>query len=83
MEHFLTLWINAAESACIPVTNDIIRSQAKIVQQQLNNAGVDEDYENFEMSPAWLQNFKSCYSFGHLKHHGEAGMISEEDLPAM
>lgn len=48
MEHFLAFWINVAEFACVPITDDIIHSQAKIVQQQLNNAGVDEDYENLK-----------------------------------
>lgn len=54
MQHFLSLWIDAAELARVPVTDHIIHSQAKIVQIQLKNAGVEEDYENFELSARWL-----------------------------
>lgn len=53
------------------------------MQAQLENTGVDESYENFEMSSGWLQNFKSHYSIGHLCGHGEIGEVNQEELPAM
>lgn len=57
-EHFLALWIDAAESERIAVTDDIIRSQSKTIQKELLNAGVPENYESFELSGGWLTNFK-------------------------
>lgn len=83
MEHFLSLWIDAAEIARVPVTDDIIRSQARIVQGQLKNAGVEEDYTNFELSAGWLYNFKSRYNIGRLKRHGQSGQVDDKHLPAM
>lgn len=81
LEHFLTLWIDAAEYARVPVTDDIIRAQATIIQRQLKNAGIDEGYDSFEMSGGWLFNFKGRFNIGRLRRHGEAGKIDKATLP--
>ena len=66
MEHFLALWIGAAEYAKVAVTDDIIHAQAGIIQQELDGVGVDELYNAFEMSNGWLKRFKNRYNFGRL-----------------
>lgn len=83
MEHFLSLWVDAIDIARVPITDQIIRSQAKIVQSQLTAAGVEEDYSSFELSPGWLRNFKARYGTGRLYRHGEAGAVDETALPEM
>jgi len=42
--------MDAAEYARVLVTDEIIRTQAKIIQTRLENAGVEEPYDGFEMS---------------------------------
>ena len=59
LEHFLALWIDAAEYAQIPVTDNIIRTQAKIIQAKLESVGVEEPYDGFERSNGWTQRFKN------------------------
>ena len=61
LEDFLALWIDAAEYAKVPVTEDVIRAQATTIQQELKSTsmGVDEPYYGFEMSNGWLKRFKN------------------------
>ncbi|KAG0134078.1 hypothetical protein HOY82DRAFT_602923 [Tuber indicum] len=54
LEHFLTLWINAAEYAKVSVTDDNIRAQATIIQKELERIEVDKLYDGFKMSNGWL-----------------------------
>lgn len=62
--------MDAAEYARIPVTDEIIRTQAKIIQARLEDAGVEELYDGFEMSNGWTQRFKNRHNFGRLRTHG-------------
>lgn len=55
MEHFLALWINAIEYAKVQVIDDIIRAQAKIIQEELEKVNIDEPYDSFEILNGWLQ----------------------------
>ena len=82
MEHFLALWIDAAEYAKVPVTDDIIRAQAKVIQQELERIEVDEPYDGFEMSNGWLRRFKNRHNFGRLRSHGQSGDVDQSALPA-
>ena len=82
MENFLALWIDAAEYAKVPVTNDIIRAQATIIQQELERVGVDEPYDGFEMSNGWLKQFKNRHNFGRLRARGQSGKVDQAALPA-
>jgi hypothetical protein len=77
----LSLWIDAAESQRVPVTDDVIRSQTKIIQSQLVQAAVNENYENFELSSGWLANFKTRFNIGRLKNYSDAPTIDESMLP--
>jgi len=80
LEHFLGLWIDAAEYAEVPVTDDIIRVQAGIIQQELGRVGVDEHYDGFEMSNAWLKQFKKRHNFGRLQTRGQSGDVDQAAL---
>ena len=81
LEHFLALWIDEAEEARVLVTDDIIRIQADIIQSKLTDAGVDEQYDGFEMSSGWLARFKSRHNFGILHKHGQSA-VDQAALPA-
>ena len=81
LEHFLALWMDAAEYARVPVTDEIIRTQAKIIQTKLENAGVEEPYDGFEMSNGWTQRFKNRHNFGRLRAHGQSGEVDQSALP--
>jgi len=81
LEHFLALWIDAAEYAKVPVTNDIIRAQAGIIQQELDRVGVNEPYDGFEMSNGWLKRFKNRHNFGILQTRGQSGDVDQAALP--
>ncbi|CUS07543.1 unnamed protein product [Tuber aestivum] len=82
LEHFLALWIDAAEYAKVQVTDDIIRAQARIIQEELVRANVDKPYDGFEMSNGWLQRFKNRHNIGRLRTHGQSGDIDQSALPA-
>ena len=73
--------MDAAEYARIPVTDEIIRTQAKIIQARLEDAGVEEPYDGFEMSNGWTQRFKNRHNFGRLRTHGQSGDIDQSALP--
>lgn len=64
MEHFLSLWIGAAEMAWVPVTDNSIRSHARFVQLQLKNATDEEDNKGSKLYTGWLYNFKGRYNMG-------------------
>jgi len=76
------LWIDAAEYAKVPVTDDIIRAQAKIIQEELERVNVNEPYDGFEMSNGWLQRFKNRHNIGRLRTHGQSGDVDQSALPA-
>lgn len=67
--------MDAAEYASIPVTDEIIRSQAKIIQARLQDEAVKELYARFEMSNRWTQRFKNRHNFGRLGIHGQSGDV--------
>lgn len=80
-EFLLVKWIDAAEYERVPVTDDVIRSQAIVIQQTLSKIGCEEDYTNFELSQGWLARFKERHTIGRLKRHGESGSVDERCLP--
>ena len=80
MEHFRALGIDAAEYAKVPVTDDIIRAQAGIIQQELDRVGVDEPYDGFEMSNEWLKRFKNRHNFGRFQTRGQSGDVNQAAL---
>jgi len=82
LEHFLALWIDAAEYAKVLVTDDIIRVQAKIIQEELKRVDVNALYDGFEMSNGWLQCFKNHHNIGRLRTHGQSGDVDQSALPA-
>lgn len=82
LEHFLALWIDAAEYAKVPVTDDVIRAQATTIRQELESMGVDEPYDGFEMSNGWLKRFKNRHNFGRLRARGQSGEVDQAALPA-
>lgn len=73
LEFLLAKWIDAAEFANVPVTDDVLRAQARVIQAKLIAIGCEEDYTGFFLSPGWLQKFKARSMIGRLKRHGEAG----------
>lgn len=82
LEHFLALWIDAAEEAQVPVTDEIIRTQGGIIQAKLVDSGVtDEQYDGFEMSGGWLARFKAHHNIGVLRKHGQSGDVNQATLP--
>jgi len=73
LEFLLAKWVDAAEFANVPVTDDVLRAQAEVIQTKLIAIGCDEDYTGFVLSTGWLQKFKARAMIGRLKRHGEAG----------
>jgi len=82
LEHFLALWIDAPECAKVPVTDNIIRAQAKIIQKELERIEIDEPYDGFEMSNGWLPRFKNRHNFGRLRAHRQSGDVDQSALLA-
>lgn len=77
----LVKWIDAAEYERVPVTDDVIRSQAMVIQQTLSRIGCEEDYTSFELLQGWLARFKEPHTIGRLKRDGESGSVDERCLP--
>ena len=73
--------MDAAEYARIPVSDEIIHTQAKIIQARLEDAAVEEPYDGFEMSNGWTQRFKNRHNFGPLQTHGQSADVDQSALP--
>jgi len=73
--------MDAAKYARIPVTDEIIHTQAKIIQAKLEDAEVEEPYDGFEMSNGWAQRSKNRQNFGRLRTHGQSGDVDQSALP--
>lgn len=75
-EYFLVSWIDAAETARMPITDEVIRAQGKKIADRL---GVieecKENYDNFEMSSGWLQGFKQRHNIDQHKRHRQSGGV--------
>lgn len=78
----LAKWVDAAEYAKVPVTDDVLRAQSLVVQEKLAEIGCEEIYSEFTMSNGWLQKFKERHLIGRLKRHGEAGSVDLKALPS-
>ena len=50
LEFLLAKWVDAAEFANVPVTDDVLRAQAEVIQTKLIPIGCDEDYTGFVLS---------------------------------
>jgi len=81
-EFLLAKWVDAAEYARVPVTDDVLRAQSLVVQDHLTKIGCEEIYSEFTMSNGWLQKFKERHLIGRLKRHGEAGSVDLKALPS-
>jgi len=73
LEFLLAKWVDAAEFANVPVTDDVLRAQAEVIQTKLIAIGCEEDYTGFALSPGWLQKFKARSMIERLKRHRESG----------
>lgn len=73
-EYLLVSWIDAAEAARMPITDEVIRSQGKKIQDRLTDIEeCKETYDNFEMSSGWLQGFKQRHNIDQHKRHRQSG----------
>jgi len=73
LEFLLAKWVDVAEFANVPVTNDALRTKAEVIQTTLIAIGCEEDYTGFALSLGWLQKFKARLMIARLKQHGESG----------
>lgn len=78
----LAKWVDAAEYARVPVTDNVLRAQSLVIQERLTEIGCEEIYSEFTMSNGWLQKVKERHLIGRLKHHGEAGSVDLKALPS-
>ncbi|RPB08692.1 DDE-domain-containing protein [Morchella conica CCBAS932] len=75
-EYLLVTWIDAAEAARQPITDEAIRAQGKRIQERLSSSSADEcreTYDSFEMSSGWLQGFKQRHNIDQHKRHRQVG----------
>lgn len=73
-EYFLVSWIDAAETARMPITDEVIRAQGKKIADRLGVIDeCKENYDNFEMSSGWLQGFKQRHNIDQHKRHRQSG----------
>lgn len=73
-EYFLVSWIDAAEAVRMPITDEVIRIQGKMIADRLGVLDeCKENYDNFEMSSGWLQGFKQRHNIDQHKRHRQAG----------
>jgi len=75
-EFLLAKWVDAAEEGKVPVTNDGLRAQSRVIQKKLIEIGWEEEYTDFGFSGGWLRRFKDPHMIGRLKRHEEAGSVN-------
>ena len=81
LENLLSIWIDVAEHTSLSVTDKIIYAQAKAVNKQLTDWGVDEGNESFDFSWGWLHRLRTQFQIAWLTRYGHSEDVYQTDLP--
>lgn len=73
LEAALLSWVNAQFSARICVNGQLIKEQAKRLQEMMNEELPSNQKKNLKFSDGWLSNFQRRSNLRSLKCHGESG----------
>ena len=74
-EQLLASWIDKASNAKVVINDEIIKAQARLLIEELQDLenDIDENYTGFELSSGWLYGFKIQFGICRQRYAGDDG----------